>query len=283
MFSRRTRQRAWEILEKAARPDDRASRGCDIFIISLIVANVLAVVLETEPGIHERFSYFFLYFEIASVFLFSLEYAARLWACTAEPRFAHPLWGRVRFAVSPLALVDLLAILPFYFYFIHIDTRFLRSIRLLRLFRLFKLGRYSESFQTLANVLQSKKEELAVNFFILFILLVSASSLMYFVEHETQPRAFASIPAAMWWGVATLTTVGYGDVTPVTPAGRVLGGVLALLGIAMFALPTGILAAGFHEEMQRRRRPGRGCCPHCGADRRAAPPVPASFGRRSAG
>lgn len=127
------------------------------------------------------------------------------------------------------------------------------------------MARYSESLITLGNVLKSKKEDLLMTLFIVFLLLVTASSLMYFVENESQPEAFSSIPAAMWWGVTTLTTVGYGDVYPMTPTGRVLGAIISILGIGMFALPTGILASGFAEEI-RRRRAKRSICPHCGKD-----------------
>ena len=163
-------------------------------------------------------------------------------------------------------IFDLIAILPFYLPMIMlIDLRFVRVLRLFRLLRVFKLGRYSESLRTLANVLKRKKEELFITIFVVMILLIIASSLMYFIENEAQPEIFSSIPSAMWWGVATLTTVGYGDAYPVTPVGKLLGAVIALLGIGMFALPTGILGSGFVEEMQRKREK-RKICPNCGKE-----------------
>jgi voltage-gated potassium channel len=168
-----------------------------------------------------------------------------------------------------MAIVDLLAILPFYApMVVRLDLRFLRALRLIRILRLLKLGRYSQAMQTIARVVVAKKEELLVTAFVVFILLLLGSAGLYYAEHDAQPEAVPSIPAAMWWGVVTLSTVGYGDIVPVTPAGRFLGAVVALLGIGMFALPTGILGAAFVEEVRRRRAATR-VCPHCG---RSLPP-----------
>jgi voltage-gated potassium channel len=148
---------------------------------------------------------------------------------------------------------------------VSLDLRFVRVLRLFRLLRLLKIGRYSESLRTLGGVLKSKKEDLAVSFFALLILLVLISSLLFLFEHDVQPENFPSIPSAMWWGVVTLTTVGYGDVYPVTYAGKILGAFAAVLGIGMFALPAGIVASGFAEALQKRRKVKR-FCPHCGED-----------------
>jgi len=163
-----------------------------------------------------------------------------------------------------MALVDLLAILPFYLpMLLPIDLRFLRALRLMRLFRLLKMGRYVKSLRLMRHVLARRKEELLITLFSVLLLLVLSSSLMYFIEREAQPDKFASIPAAMWWGIATLTTIGYGDMYPVTALGKILGGFIALLGIGLFALPAGILASGFAAEIQQRDHPGKRC-PHCG-------------------
>jgi voltage-gated potassium channel len=260
------KNRIYEILEVASE-DDAVSRAFDVFIIALIFFNVLAVILETVESLAARYAQFFATFEIISVAVFTVEYILRLWVCTAAGKEIHPLIGRLRFIANPMSLIDLAAILPFYLpVMIPLDPRFLRALRLFRLFRLFKMGRYSESLQTLGNVLKSKKEEIIVTFFVISLLLVFASSVIYYVEHDAQPEAFSSIPAAMWWGVATLTTVGYGDVYPITPIGKFLGAVIALLGIGMFALPAGILASGFAEELQKKRQKERIICPHCGKD-----------------
>jgi voltage-gated potassium channel len=167
-----------------------------------------------------------------------------------------------------MAIVDLLAILPAFLPLIFpLDLRIIRFLRLFRLFRLFKMSRYVDSLNSLDDVVRSKKEELTVTVVMIAMLLLFSSSLMYVVETEAQPDKFPDIPSAMWWGVATLTTVGYGDVFPVTPLGKVLGGFIAFLGIGMFALPTGILASGFAEEIRKRHEKDKACaCPHCGGD-----------------
>jgi voltage-gated potassium channel len=146
---------------------------------------------------------------------------------------------------------------------IRLDLRFLRAVRLIRIFRVFKVGRYSESMKLFGNVLKAKKEQLVITLFAVFILLTIASSLLYYVENEAQPDAFSSIPSTMWWGVSALTTVGYGDMYPITPIGKILGAIISLLGIGLFAMPTGILSAGFVEEIRRRREQDK-VCPHCG-------------------
>jgi voltage-gated potassium channel len=254
--------RVFDILEK--RNGDR--RFLNIFIMGLILLNVAAVVLETVDWVYAAYFPLFQAFEIFSVAVFTIEYLLRIWSCTEDPRYENPLWGRLRFLIMPLALVDLLAILPFYLPFAF-DLRFLRAMRLFRLFRILKLARYSDSMQTFADVLRLKKEELLLMFFAIMILLVISSSLMYEAEHDAQPEAFASIPAAMWWGIVTLTTVGYGDIYPVTDWGRFIGSVVVILGIGLFALPTGVLASGFAEVLakskeEQKMRKIR--CPHCG-------------------
>lgn len=257
------KKRTYEILEVAA-PGDVASRIFDIFIVVLIFLNVLAVILGTIEKLSIQFSDFFKIFEIFSVIVFTLEYILRIWSCTANPKYVKPTSGRVRFIFTPLALVDLFAILPFYLpMLIPFDLRFIRAIRLIRLFRLFKLGRYSDAIKLFGKVMKSKKEELFITIFAIFILLTISSSFLYYVEHEAQPEAFSNIPAAMWWGVATLTTVGYGDIYPITALGKVLGAIISLLGIGLFAMPAGILSAGFIEEI-RKRREVLNICPHCG-------------------
>ena len=257
------KKRIHEILEVTA-AGDAASRIFDIFIVTLIFLNVLAVILETIDKLSIQFSQFFRIFEVFSVIIFTLEYILRVWSCTKDPKFKSSLSGRIRFILTPLLLVDLFAILPFYLpMFIPFDLRFIRAIRLIRLFRLFKLGRYSAAIKLFGRVLKAKKEELFIAAFALFILLTISSSLLYYVEHKAQPEVFSSIPAAMWWGVATLTTVGYGDIYPVTALGKFLGAIISLLGIGLFAMPAGILSAGFIEEIRKAKETAK-TCPHCG-------------------
>lgn len=240
-----------------------------VFLMILILINAAAVVAETVDDLNARFGSIFYAIEIVSITIFTLEYLLRLWVAPLNPQYSKPLIGRLRYAFSLMAIIDLLAILPAFLPLIFtVDLRIIRFLRIFRLFRLFKMSRYVDSLNSLDDVVRSKKEELTVILVMILMLLLFSSSLMYVVETEAQPDKFPDIPSAMWWGVATLTTVGYGDVFPVTGLGKLLGGFIAFLGIGMFALPTGILASGFAEEIRRRREKENGCppCPHCGGD-----------------
>jgi voltage-gated potassium channel len=248
------RSRLFEILE-TAKPGDRLSKTFDISIIILIVLNIIAVVVGTIENIALTYSPVLVWFEVFSIVIFSIEYLLRLWVCTKSKKFRKPIIGRISFILTPLAIIDLVVILPFYLpMFITLDLRFLRIMRMIRLFRLFKLGRYSTASRLLIAVVNEKKEELLIAVFTVLLLVLGASSLMYVVEHEAQPEAFSSIPAAMWWGIITLTTVGYGDMYPVTILGKLLGAVIALLGVGLVALPAGILASGFESILQKERK-----------------------------
>lgn len=255
-----------EIVHEILEPDrggNRASRIFDLFMLTLITLNVLAIILETVPSIKKQLPHFFPAFEIFSVCVFSVELLLRLWCCNLAERYRHPVLGRLRFLFTPLPLIDLIAILPFYLPFFGIDLRFARVLRLFRIFRLAKIGRYSRAMRTLGRVLVSRRAELILTLFILVVLLIFASSLMYYAERDVQPENFPSIPATMWWSVVTLTTVGYGDVYPVTHFGKVLAGIIAVLGIGLFALPNGIIAVAFIEQLQAKQKKSQ-VCPHCG-------------------
>jgi voltage-gated potassium channel len=233
-------------------------------LVLLIVANIIAVILQTEPMLGERYAPFFDAFEAISVAIFTIEYLLRLWSITVDPRYQDPVTGRLRFMVTPLAIIDLVSVLPFYLpFFIPVDLRTLRVLRLLRVFRLFKVGRYSEAMEIFVRVYRNKRAELFVAVAIALVLLVISSSLMYSVEHDVQPDKFPSILGTMWWAMATLTTIGYGDVAPITPLGKVLSGCIAVIGIALFGLPAGIFASGFIEELQGKKGLPS-VCPHCG-------------------
>ena len=248
------KRRIFETLEKG-QGDDKLSKRFDIFIMVMILLNVTAVIVETVESIYSQFPKVFEYFEYLSVFVFSIEYVGRVWTCTYMQKYQHPLWGRLKFILSFMALIDLLAILPFYLPLLFaIDGRVLRILRLFRILRIFKMGRYSTAFNMIVTVVSKRKEELLVTLTIVFVMLILASSLMYYVEHEAQPEAFRNIPETMWWGVATLTTVGYGDVYPITGLGKLLGAFIAILGVGIFALPAGIIASGFESEITQRMR-----------------------------
>jgi len=245
---------------------DRLGRAVNVFFIVLICLNVLAVILETDRAFRELNQAIFYSFLLFSTIVFTIEYALRLWACTADTRFQSPLWGRVRYALTPLALIDLITVIPFYLSLFVQDQPVVRVLRLLVVLRIFKLSRYHASFDILATVLSKKRWELFASVIIGATLLIVLSTLMYLIEGTVQPDKFGSIPNAMWWGTVTLTTVGYGNVYPITALGKVLASLTAFVGIGFFALPTAILGSGFYEEFQTRKRELKepSNCPHCG-------------------
>jgi voltage-gated potassium channel len=243
----------------------------------LIILSVLMVVLETVPSLAASYGRAFHVGEAVTVAIFTVEYLLRLWAAVEDPRYARPLLGRLRYMVSFFALVDLIAILPFYMpHVMQLDLRFVRGLRLVRLVRVFKLGRYSASLSMYGRIFREKGHELLVSLALLLLLLLMASSLMYFIEHEAQPQQFASIPASMWWGIITLTTIGYGDVVPVTALGRVLGSIIAVIGVGFVALPSAILVSGMLEQIERLKKLRAGHTP--AADAPAASDAPAAAG-----
>ena len=230
------------------------SRLVDGFLITLIVLNVLAVILESVPNIEARYGIWFAWFELLSVAIFTIEYAVRIWSTVerSDEAMAKPWRARLAHLFRPLALADLLAILPFYLSgLIDADLRMLRALRLLRVL---KLSRYSTSITLLLDALRNEARAIAAAVFVLTLLLLVASSFAYLVEHRVQPEAFGTIPDALWWAVITMTTVGFGDVVPITPFGKVIGGIIAVIGIGMVALPAGLLAAAFSEQLHQRER-----------------------------
>lgn len=245
------RSRIAQLLE--ANKHDYWGHWIDLGLMALILLNVVAVVLESVTALEARFHAFFLSFEIFSVVVFSVEYVLRVWSSIDRPDCTdqHPIRGRLQFMLTPYAVIDLIAILPFYLgFFIPHDLRFLRVIRL---FRLFKLTRYSIAMQALLEALRAEADSLGAAFFLLFVLFILASSGIYLLENRIQPEAFGSIPAAMWWAMTTLTTVGYGDVVPITTWGKIFGGCITIIGVGMVALPAGIIASGFSEHLRQRR------------------------------
>jgi voltage-gated potassium channel len=249
---RRWRRKVHDILEVGgdANPAGRLVNG---FIVTLIVLNAIAFAAETVDALAARYGPYFWAFNVFSVIVFSIEYLLRLWSAVEIPMLSRmPRWrARLRFASRPIMLIDLFAVLPFYFsWLVPID---LRVLRVLRVFRLLKLVRYSPALQTLSRVLADEYRALLGALLVILVLLLFASTAMYFLERGAQPDKFGSIPAAAWWALATLTTVGYGDIVPVTPLGKMLGGVVMLLGVGMIALPVAIIATGFNQESSRHQ------------------------------
>ena len=249
---RRWRREVHDILEVGgdAHP---AGRLVNAFIVVLIFLNAIAFAAETVDHLADRYGRYFDAFNVFSVAVFSIEYLLRLWSAVDIPMLSRmkPWRARLRFALRPLMLIDLFAVLPFYFsWLVPMD---LRVLRVLRLFRLLKLVRYSPALQTLGRVIADEYRALLGALLIILVLLLFASTAAYFLEREAQPDKFGSIPAAAWWALATLTTVGYGDIVQVTPFGKVLGGLVMLLGVGMIALPVAIIATGFSQESSRHQ------------------------------
>jgi len=259
------RKRVYNTLEFSA----SGRRGLNLYIniglVSVIVLNSLAIVLHTVPEIrHNRlYEHIFQYFEIFSVGVFTIEYFLRIWSCVENPRYRSDWRGRLQFIFSFWAIVDFLGIFPFYFTLLTSDFGIIRILRVFRLFRLFRVSRYSRALKMIRNVFYETKEELLICLSFIVFTLVISSSVMYYLEHNAQPERFRSIPATLWWGVITMTTTGYGDMYPVTAAGKFFGGVVLMLGIALFALPTGIVASGFMEQIRRDKGRKYARCPHC--------------------
>lgn len=249
--------------------NDLASNIFDGVIITLIVVNVAIVIAQTF-SISETAQKIFNWIELVSVIIFSIEYLLRVYTADLICPELSPLKARVKYIFSFMAIIDLLAILPFYLpYLVPIDLRVLRVLRVIRLFRVFKLNRYTTALTSIGTVFKRKKSQLLSSIFVVSLLMIMAAVLMYNVESEAQPEAFSNALSALWWAVATLTTVGYGDIYPVTVLGKILSAIIALLGIGLVAVPTGIISAGFteligEEKSKNDAEDEKSYCPYCG-------------------
>jgi voltage-gated potassium channel len=284
-------------------PPSRKTMLFSMTLAILIVVSVVAVILESVEPIRDKHPLTFVWIEHGATAAFAVEYVARLWVCVdyRSDRFRHPLWGRLRYVRSFYAIIDLIAVLPSLMGLL--GSGDLRVLRLLRLLRMLKLTRRSRTFSLLWAVFREEAHSIAALIFSLCLTLTISGALMYMVEAEQQPTIFNSIPAAMWWAIETLTTVGYGDMVPVTMAGRVLGGIVSIIGIGTLALFSGLITVGFLDQLKTRREQPQsgsatgerdeeaalafdraapaqlnGICPRCGY----VPPELEAFGRNRA-
>lgn len=261
------------IRDKNGKPVNQWNERIDLFLVTLIILSVTAIILESFAEIKSAYGFGLKWFEIFSIIIFSTEYLLRLWTADLKYPQLSKIGARLKFMYSPMGIIDLLAILPFYLpFFLKLDLRFIRILRILRLLRIFKLRRYSSSLDIIIKILSEKRFELMLSVMFVFVLLIFSASFMYSIENEVQPESFPDILSTLWWAVATLTTVGYGDVYPITPLGKLFGGFTALLGIGMLALPTAIISAAFVEAMEIQKEQKQesaqeypyNYCPHCG-------------------
>jgi voltage-gated potassium channel len=265
------KQKVYKMIEKSE-DQDQWSRAFDMFIMVLVFLNMCVIVLESFQELYVKYIGGFNFFEIFTVGVFTVEYLLRIWTAQCRYPTKPPLKAVLRWSITPLALIDMMAIFPFYIGFIILwipaNWRIFRLLRIARLLRFLKLNRYSDAYNVFAVVIRKRKHELLMTAGAAFIVMLISSTFMYYLEHTVQPNAFPNILASFWWAVATLTTVGYGDVVPVTGWGRFLSGVLAFVGIGFVALPTGLISSGFIEIMHKKMQEERGnCptyCPHCG-------------------
>lgn len=240
---RRMRARLFAILH-APDPGNPAARWANYFLAALIIANAVSVTLESVPGLNRTLATTLWWFEAVSTGLFIIEYTARVWTCVEQHHLSRPVWGRLRYARQPLALLDLVAILT---YWTPWDLRFLRVVRLVRLLKILHLYEFEAALERLAVSLARRKELLLVSVALMAMFVYLSASLLYQIEHERQPEVFSSIPASFWWASVTFNTIGYGDMVPLTRLGRLFAALVSVFGVGVFALPTAIVIAAIIE------------------------------------
>jgi voltage-gated potassium channel len=257
--------RIFELVQKGSH-GQKSNLIFDYSILTLIILSVISIVLESIPEIYKEIGEQLRVFNIFTIIIFTIEYLLRLYVSDLTHPTNSKIKSALKFIFSGYGLIDLLAILPFYIpMLIKVDLRFLRILRLTRILRILKVNRYNNSLILIGTVIKEKRSELTVSGFVTLLLLILASFIMYYVEGSAQPEAFPNILSALWWAVATLTTVGYGDIYPVTGLGKIISGFIALLGIGLVALPTGLISAGFISKLENKKSDSEEKrCPHCG-------------------
>lgn len=234
---------------------NRLSKCFNYFLMALIILSVGEMALETDDEIYIPYKYYFDNFDLFTVIVFTVEYAIRiLTAHLAPENKGKTRWQSIKSYVFSFAgLIDLISILPFYLNYTKIDLRVLRMLRLLRFLRVFKIARYNSSMKLVADVIKDKSSEIGVIMGVIIIIMIISSFLMFYAENDAQQEQFPNVLSCLWWAIVTMTTIGYGDVYPITVAGKVIGSIMALLGIGLVAMPTGIISAGFLEKVNEHK------------------------------
>lgn len=244
------RSRLYHELEPRARPDGLSR--INMMIAILIVLAAVVAVLETEQTLRKPYAETFFTLQLVFGLVFLVEYLLRIWVSAEDSRFAGKPFDRLRWMLTPSAIIDLLALLPLFLTLASTSLYWLRFARILRILRIVRLGRMSRAFDNVMVALFERRFELGVAVIIALLLMLFSATLLYFAEAEAQPEAFGSVPRALWWAVVTLTTIGYGDVYPVTLFGRACAALIAISGIGVIAMPTGIFAAAFSDAMKQK-------------------------------
>lgn len=253
-FYRRLKYRINRVLDQPAH-DDPTAIVVHLLLALIILINTVVIILYTEQDIAEEYGHIFTLIINICLVIFFCEYVLRMWSCTNTKSPVHMVTDRIRYGMHVFLIIDLISIMPLFLPFLAPqNVALIRFVRLLSIFKLGRFTRYSDSLIQLVRVIRKKREIFVIMlFFLVFVLLFSAT-IMYMVEYEAQPHAFSSIPAALWWAVMTVTTVGYGDIIPITPVGRMIGGFVTICGVLILALPSAIMATGFIEERYRHQK-----------------------------
>lgn len=276
---REIRQYLYATMEVPSAIDDQGWYY-EVFMMVLIFSNVVAMIIGTVPSIQLEYDWFLIPFEFFSTIIFTIEYTLLLWVCTEQKEYSDPVWGRIRYAMTPIAIINLVSILPWIIpSLVPFDLQALRIFRLFRVFRILKLSNYSDSLKTLFKALDAKKEQLLMTFLIIIVLVVMASIFIYYAENGDNPSpAFSDIPHTIWWGIVKLSPISNESGYPITFGGKTIASVLALLEIGIFAIPAGIMASAFEEQFRidRDKKDNRlkeceiklvqnkeRVCPHC--------------------
>lgn len=276
-----TKQRIYRLVEPV---DDSTpiEQFVDYFLMVMIVISMFTFILGTVPEVEAQYGTWIDLFELVAVVVFTIEYVLRLYACTLDPQYQHPVWGRIRFALTPMVMIDLLAIMPFYLAFIGGELLILRILRLFRLARILKVNRYSSALTAISGAWREKGPELLVAASMMLTLIVIAATLLFYAEegHHNGER-FTSIPDTLWAAVAVVSPLGYDDYYPNTAIGRGLMMLIAISGVAFVALPAGIFAGAFSAQLAEATKKAKAvadmaeqksadsnsadiACPHCG-------------------